>query len=76
MASAATSAPSRAVSANQLTEGSTAKTSPEASPAQEDTSRLPSAVTKAAATARATADGSRSANSPEPPTRATSQISA
>ena len=76
MASSATKAPSRAVSANQLTEGRTAKASPAASPAQEETSRAPSAVMTAAATARATADGSRTANAPEPPARTTTQIRA
>ncbi len=65
----------RASWANQLTAGSAAKVSPAASPARPDTSRRPVTVIRAAATAMASAEGSRRASSLWPASRTSSHIS-
>ena len=75
-ASAASSAPSRASWAYELTEGRIANVSPAASPAQPDASLRPSNVITYAAAAMASAEGSRTISSLLPPnTRTTTQIS-
>ena len=66
---------SRASSAYQLTDGSTANTRPEASPARSETRRLPSMAMPAAATAIATADETLTASSLPPSRRVTTHSS-